>query len=418
MKIAASLFCGLLVVFGAIRDVYAQTANCGGAAGVWIVTFNGTDWNIDPPDPERINSRHNVKVCVQHFNFLRYTLAFDISEEKSESYEYLNKLWSSILSPSLATLGGLPLSKPAPPESGTPLEQFVKRLQEIYRMSNEVDAVIGEALQTYQKTGLTDPEATKLASTLGDSGSGLKQQIGQLDDKNEDLQRFLLAPANSAIFAEAIGGGSKVYTAVMQRFTTVRQNADSFVALAGKTIAFETKKVGRRDAGMRVTFKLTAVDRDGAKSPMGDVHYFVNSTMPLVIHGGLSFAAIKDVEFEKVKRASAFGEDELFQAQSESDTSRGYSAFLGWQLYAKSAATSDSERFGLLFSLGTDVSAAGKRVFAGPSLVFFNRAVLTVGAAFGNEEHGEQQTLEPNLFKIIRAEPKASWFFAISTKVK
>ncbi len=164
---------------------------------------------------------------------------------------------------------------------------------------------------------------------------------------------------------------------------------------------------------------MAAVDESAVATPVDEVTYFVQSTMPLVAHGGLSFAGLNDVTFEKVKRSASFGEDELFQRQTDAEASTGYTLFLGWQFYGSADAETNARngKVGAAFSIGTDVNKPGKRVFAGPSLMLFNRLVLTGGAVFGKEAEGENETLEPNLFRIIKDKPKGSWFFAISTRV-
>jgi hypothetical protein len=77
----------------------------------------------------------------------------------------------------------------------------------------------------------------------------------------------------------------------------------------------------------------------------------------------------------------------------------------------------NTSRFSALVSLGTDIDSSGKKIYLAPTPLLFNRVAVSYGAAFGKETNGEQQTLEPDVFRIIKAKPSAAQFFAISTRI-
>jgi hypothetical protein len=395
---------------------------CAGApttAARFAVTFDGTAWSTQVPHiavqqttstgqttvekvVTRITDRDRVEVCVEHFNFLRYTLKFDVAEQQSEAYAYLTKLWTSVLNP----LGA------APPPAASPL---VTLLHDLYRQSRILDGQVEQAAAPYTKTGLTGPEATALSTAR----TAVTAQLIKARTAFTALDQSILG--NPTVFLEAHETHKGLYTAIVDHYRAVETRAEVFLRLSGKSIGIEIKRIGKKKAGTKVTFTLAAIDESGAATPMDDVDYFVQSNMPLVAHGGLSFSGLRDVTFSKVRRATRFGEEDLFQEQSADDTSTGFALFLGWQFYGRGDhATNHREgKVGAAFSLGTDVNAPGKRVFAGPSLLLFNRLVITGGAVFGKEAEGDAEpgALEPNLFRIIREKPKAKFFFAVSTKV-
>lgn len=400
----------------------AQSAvSCGDRVSTtarFTVRFEEGEWRTTPPIETRITDRDRVDVCIEHFNFLRYTLKFDVAEQRSESYGYLAKLWSSILSPSLAGV----LAEGAP---GTPAaDPLLQKLQTLYALSLDTDAAIAAAARSYTATGLTAAQAASLARARGSETTqpktGIAGQVEVLGRARADLQSFLLNPANTAAFAAIYGERREMYRAITELHAAVSERAEIFLRLSAKAIGIEVKRVGKRQPGTRVTFTVVALDEAGGVTPVDEVGYFVQSTMPLVVHGGVSFSGLRDLAFDKVKRAGTFGEEELFQQQGSTAGSIDYTLFLGWQLYGSNDdVTGDrrQSRVGAAFSLGTDVRSPGRRIFAGPSVLLFSRIVVSGGAVFGKESEGEAAAAEPNIFRLIRERRKTTWFFSISTKV-
>lgn len=392
-----------------------SVTSCSGATSRlrFTVKFEGGEWRTTAPAIARITERDRVEVCVEHFNFLRYTLKFDVAEQRSESYSYLTKLWSSILSPSL----GAVLADAGPPQP----TDLVGNLQVLYRLSRELDGQVAAATRPFVRTGLTASEAGQLATLRGDENTrpptGVAGKLEITRNAFRALDNLILM--DPAAFASVHGDRREMYRSVVDFYTAVDERAQIFLRLSAKTIGTEVKQVGKKNAGTRVTFALTAVDEASAGTPMDDVTYFVQSNMPLVAHGGISFAGLNDVSFEKVKRSATFGEEELFQQQGDAETSTGYTLFLGWQFYGSGdvATNARSSKVGAAFSIGTDVNRPGRRLFAGPSLMIFNRLVVSGGLVFGKEAEGQSVTLEPEVFRIVKERPKGTWFFSLSTRV-
>ncbi|HUR19204.1 MAG TPA: hypothetical protein VMZ90_00250, partial [Vicinamibacterales bacterium] len=258
-------FCSLaavVLVLSLAPDVAAQTTTCKARVSTnlpFTVLFQEGEWRTTPPAQTRISDRDRVEVCIEHFNFLRYSLKFDVAEQRSESYAYLTKLWGSILSPSLTgVLGALGAAAPT-----TPGDELVLKLQMLYALSLSTDAAVASAARPYKATGLTDAQARTLAGVRGDENAQPKTGIaGQLDVLRrayQDLQQFILTPANASAFAAVHGERQEMYRYVTDFYEQVNERSEIFLRLSGKTIGVEVKPVGKRQAGTRVTFTLIAV---------------------------------------------------------------------------------------------------------------------------------------------------------------
>lgn len=400
-----------------------STSKCDTAASVnarFIVRYERNRlWHAVAPDQKKISDRDRVEVCIQHFNFLRYTLKFDISETRSESYGYLATLWASIASPDLA--GILATGQEQPAE-----DELLARLQALYRTALETDRAVADATRPYLATGLTDTEVDRLLLARGDESAsppmmtGVVAKLNRLRAASSELEALILSPAAVSSFGAIFAERKEIYEKVTTFAAAASARAEVFLALSAKTIGIEVKKIGKRQPGTRVTFTIVAVDGSGSTTPVEDVSYFVQTNMPLVAHGGMAFSTLKDVSFDKVKRAGTFGEADFFQQRTDENNSRTLTAFLGWQFLGLNGDATDDgrkSRYGAALSLGTDVRQPGKRVFIGPSLFFFNRLVVTAGPVLGKEARGEDDTLEPNVFRIVRERPTTKWFFSVSTKV-
>ena len=202
-------------------------------------------------------------------------------------------------------------------------------------------------------------------------------------------------------FSVSLNKYGEIYKTAKQAYADVHVRADQFQALALKSLGSDIRKVGKREAGTRLTLNLAAVDASG-RSPIGDVSYFVETTIPLVVHGGLVYSRLNDVTFQKVKRAAEFSEEDVFQKTDDDANSRNFTMFMGWRLATLDGGQPNTSRFSALISLGTDIDSPGKKVYLAPTLLLFNRVAISYGGVFGKESNGEQQTLEPDVFRIIK----------------
>ena len=179
------------------------------------------------------------------------------------------------------------------------------------------------------------------------------------------------------------------------------------------------KKLGTKDAGTRVTVTLVSTDPNGVKEEFETIHYVSQSSSPLVVHGGLTFAGIKDISFDKVKRVAQVSEEDLFQQRGSGGNASGFALFLSWQFWAIGGSSDQEAKqqpVALLASLGTDVREPGKTLFAGPSAMLFGRAVVTAGAALGRETTGDEP-VEPTIFRVLTDRGTTSWFLSLTFRL-
>jgi hypothetical protein len=447
MRVDHLLASGAFVLAAAsFTPAFAQAPeppHCGGTtltSNLYRFCYDGKQWQVDEPSNVRFTSRDRVEVEVMHLNYFRYTLSFDVQEQKSEAYQYLTKLWTSVIGIGFgsftADLSGTPLPAGATDDERrkrTAQDAFIRHLRDLLRYAEALDTRITRAIGRHQRPGLDSVERTALSSNLGDKDSHkpcdakwepTKEDsllsCAVLDLARETTARFYALEQGVHMdndqFLLSTGDFGEVYEKAKALYAGVRERADLFAVLATRSLGSETRKVGKRDAGVRVTIHLAAVDPAG-RSAIGDVSYFVETTLPLVVHGGMAFSRLNDVTFEKVKRASAFSEEDLFQKTGDDANSRNVSLYMGWRVTNLDGRQPNTSRFALLVSLGTDVDAPGKKIYVGPTLLLFNRFAVTYGAALGKEKDGEQVTLEPDVFRIIKAKPSSAQFFSITTKV-
>ncbi len=433
----ALLVCG--VVLGTVGVARGQTGSvtrngrCGAtpAKNLYRFCYDGTSWLVDEPLNQRFTDRDRVEVDVQHVNYLRYTLSFDVQEQKSEAYQYLTKLFTSGLGASLGSLAGaLGGQSTAEKAAG---DQFITNSRELLRTIDALDSKVSATLVAHRKPGLNPAEVAALRLSLGSETSVCP--IPAWTDGPDPLiscpveaLRVIASQKYAALeqgvhsdntqFKLAHGELGELYGSLRAAYGAATERADQFAALALKSLGTETRKVGKRAAGTKVTLLLAAVDAGGSRSPIGDVSYFVETTIPLTAHGGLVFSRLRDVTFAQVKRANGGGEDDLFLQETNAATSKGFSLFLGWRLCSLDvAAPSHASRAALLISLGTDIASPGEKVYVGPTVMLFGRVGITGGIALGKEQEGQQQTLEPNVFRLIAARPKTSWFLSFTTRI-
>ncbi len=376
---------------------------------VFDVCFDGAAWRVQPPPNGRLTSHDDVWIRVRHFNFLRYTLSMDVTEERAESYAYLTKLWSSVLNPAVAEVFGA-LGEP-PAAAPDPLLDAARL---VYANAQRLQRQVQAALAPYTRPGLTAREAETLATAT----SGVRDAAMRLRASYSSLQQLVEGDAEA--FKQAFGGSMKAYYKLaVDSYDEAIGRSDSFLRLADRTLSDEIRRLGTRDAGTRVTVTLAATDPDGVRQEVETIHYVSQSSMPLVAHGGVAFSGIRDVTFEKVRRAVEFSEEDFFARQASDTTATGFSTFLAWQVFAVARsldADTKQQPFGLLLSIGTDLSSPGHRLYLGPSLMLFSRLVLTTGAAFGRASDGEDP-IEPDVFRLVREHGETSWFTALTVRL-
>ncbi len=399
-------------IFGAPKGVRGDSGNTlpPRTRGVFDVCYDGDQWRVQPPPNSRLTNRDAVWVRVRHFNFLRYKLNFEVTEERAESYNYLHSLWSTALGLSLSDIAGA-LDGGRDQDRD---EAFVTATREVYRAGQAVQKAVDAALAPHKDAGLTRREVEQLRTATSD----VQMALTALRVKH-DLLQAMVEQDNTAFRAAFAGRVAPLYTLATNVFREASQKADAFLVLAQRSLGDEIKKIGTKDAGTRVTVVMTATDPNGARSEMETVHYFVQSNMPLVAHGGVSLSGLKDISFATVKRAAQYSEEDYFQQQSDAEQLLGYSTFLAWQLFApKSSLDTETkqQKISLLVSMGTDLNAPGKRVYVGPSAMIMGRLVITGGAVIGSQASGADP-IEPNVFRLVRHVRTTTWFTSVGVRV-
>ena len=399
-------------IFGAPKGVRGDSGNTlpPRTRGVFDVCYDGDQWRVQPPPNSRLTNRDAVWVRVRHFNFLRYKLNFEVTEERAESYNYLHSLWSTALGLSLSDIAGA-LDGGRDQDRD---EAFVTATREVYRAGQAVQKAVDAALAPHKDAGLTRREVEQLRTATSD----VQMALTALRVKH-DLLQAMVEQDNTAFRAAFAGRVAPLYTLATNVFREASQKADAFLVLAQRSLGDEIKKIGTKDAGTRVTVVMTATDPNGARSEMETVHYFVQSNMPLVAHGGVSLSGLKDISFATVKRAAQYSEEDYFQQQSDAEQLLGYSTFLAWQLFApKSSLDTETkqQKVSLLVSMGTDLNAPGKRVYVGPSAMIMGRLVITGGAVIGSQASGADP-IEPNVFRLVRHVRTTTWFTSVGVRV-
>jgi hypothetical protein len=383
-------------------------ASASRAPAIFDVCFDGEVWHTQLPPTARLTNKDPVWIRIRHFNFLRYSLSFDVKEEQAESYAYLTRLWSSVLNPELGALIGT-LS-----EATDGAGRLLNATRIVYRDAQELQRRIDAAMAPHRKPGLTAAEVSQLRT----ASEGVSTAAQTLDASYRELQRLVESDADvfKAAFASAT---ARYYNLASTTYATASARADSFAALAERSLGDDIEKLGTRNAGTRVTVVLTATEQTGVKDDFETIHYFVQTSMPLVAHGGLAFSGVKDISFEAVKRAAQFSEEDFFQQRGTGGNSRSFAAFLAWQFYAANRsldADAKQQPMAIMLSMGTDVQSPGSTLFIGPSAMLFGRFVVTAGAALAREEKGEE-AIEPNLFRLVQHHGRTTWFSSLTMRV-
>lgn len=392
----------------AVADT-CSTATVSAVSGLFIVRYQSRDtWCVIPPPDTRITSRTAVRVRVEGLNHLRYALSMDVQEATSESYQYLERLWGSVLGGGLGAFGSLAVT------DADREKELRQAIFELYKATLELDKTLAAASQPFQAIGLLPSDRALLRDHWQPQ---VRLVIAAAKERSDRLQAVMQADADTFFLAQ--GKYAAYVKEAGEGYKTVVGKASTFLTLSTLAIDGEERAIGTKKAGTRITANLHATSGAGAKLWLADLSYVVQSERPLVAHGGVAFGGPKDVTFAKVQRANGFSSDDFFQKQDENGQTTDFIAFLGWEIYSGATSRlSDTKNsgFSVMASLGTAISAPGKKIYIGPSLGW-GRFVLTGGAVIGQEKDGEEQVQEPNLFRAVKDRTSTKGFVAITVRV-
>jgi hypothetical protein len=348
----------------------------------------------------RIPAGSPVTIDVNHFNFLRYTVQFDIQEDSIGSYRALERLWSQVF-----LIGGTLASGNR--TEPTPVE---KALIAWHRRLEDVDAGLTEIRDAFPEPGLTD-EQVKAVCEKGQLANAWKLEIEGLRKTASDL----LAGGNWNEY--------QIYRSIIQDHNSVMERLRLFATAATRTVTGAQKVITTRNAGTVVTVTLTAKDESGSLrgSPIA-LEYFVRSRLPLAFHTGMAYSGLRDIDFEKVRALE--GED-LWTQTRNSNNSYDLIAFLSMEAFARRPVIFGTPtEIGILPTLGTGVSKPGDKLFVGLSLQVW-RFFLSGGGVSGNVATGEHPIVDEignqlgtrELFDAVTNRRQWGWYGSISLNV-
>ena len=320
----------------------------------------------------RINEDTLVDIHVINFNFINYTISYKVEETVVESYVTLEKLWSQLLG--LPFLGGILPQADAVP---TPCVGYQKCA---------ADWALYIATTNIKLGKFVSESADK--TYIEDGGALVGQHAGELADDRAAilaaLNDIMSKPANQPSRVDEVAQFENIYAKQEKLF----EKLDAYAAAAQLVANGQVRHLGKKKAGTIVAASLTPknqVQADG--NPSTTTEYFVHSRLPVVFHAGYSYAKVQDVKFETVR---ALSQTDLFsEIKSESKAVSSMAAFL-----SLGRSFLDDEKLGAFFSIGTDFSDPGDRLYLGASVQLFKRFFFTLGRASIQTEKGVNPVVE------------------------
>ena len=345
MRVARALaFMGILVC-------------CRGGATAWgeerLFVYNwSSPMSLASTSPEkRVTAKDWVAIRVDNFNFLNYNIRFSVEEAVLESYQQVDRLWTSLFG--------------AVPEGGTDgvLEKLMVFLSTMKAIEDHMSTVRGElrdtSISSDQKERIVNPAGVKLNELLVQ----VEQERRSADDvvTSEDNAQW------AALFLEL----GDVYD-------TVRNEAAVFLEAVKLINDGYMKMLGVKEPGTRVTVTMVAVNfQDTEVGPARVVEYFVHGNRLVVAHAGYLLS-----DFGNVKPGT-FGAEEtdLFDLQASEEQTESIALFASVPM----VAWGEDERFGVLGTIGAGVRDPGQTVLLGVS-IRWDRVFFSYGRLVGSVE--------------------------------
>lgn len=314
----------------------------------------------------RINEGNAVDIRVVNFNFINYTLAYKVEETVVESYVTLEKLWSQLLGiPFLGGPGGVAEALQAPCKG---FQECAARWAFAIATTN---ITLGRFISESADKSYIDDGGTAVAShakVLANSRVVIAAALNEI----------MSNPANQPIMAEQVNLFENIYAKQEKIF----EKLDAYAASADLVANGKVQHLGKKKAGTIVTVSLTPKNQSQADGkPTVTTEYFVHSKLPVVFHAGYTYARFNEVKFETVR---ALADTDLFSEVKSN--SKGIGAMAAFLSLGRSFGS--DEKVGLFFTLGTNFSEPGDRLYVGGSLQLFKRLFVTAGVASIKTETG------------------------------
>jgi hypothetical protein len=372
-------------------------------------------------------------------------LDHEVQEEVIESYRVLENLWDQVFS---YIPGWLPTFKASPDSA---LNEFLQSL----RNWQEKLAYREQKLQNYlenfsDSVHVTNKEKKHLKDKIEDSGDdseaigvGAVKSLEALRLKTEALifnseniavtvfdTMTVIEPKDNSIMAQIPPVRRKtiskntatdayyasiLYDKQLQIHNKVVEKFKAFFAAGRKTYRGTRIKIGKKDSGTLVTITMMPVGLRNKnieianKTQPVNVQYFIQSDKSFLFHVGCSVTFLKNNEFEKVRAAAG---NDVFTLIKDEDYSQDLSAFLSYEILK----SNDAER-SLGFTLGTDITSPGNKIYLGSSVKLFERWFFTIAAATDEIVKGineQSENSEIKLYESIKTTRDWGIIFAIS----
>jgi hypothetical protein len=355
-------------------------------------TSNEKNKGIDARIGLRISEDEPVNVLVTNFNFINYTISYKVEETVVETYVMLEKLWSQLL--------GMPLF-------GTPS-----------LTATEVRAHERKTCAGFQQCGAN--WAFKIATVRIILDEYLTEAAGKthvtdktsIRDRDRELKAFRTDILGMLkVIVDNVANRPSTITEVSQ-FETLLANQealfakiDAYHAAAELVANGKVYPVGKKKAGTIVSVSMTPKDQNQADGrPTTTTEYFVHSKLPVLFHAGYAYTEFQNVKFETVRSLS---QTDLFSEVRQNNESLNVMA----AFVSLGRSFLVDEKVGAFFSIGTDFSDPGDRLYLGVSLQLYKRFFFTVGKMSASVSEGVNPVFE----RVGEAAQARELFTAIGT---
>jgi hypothetical protein len=349
----------------------ARAAPVGSCGAVSAIEVNWRDAKDDggkglEDKIRRINVCDNriVSIRVVQFNFLSYSLKYDVQTKTSDSFNLLTLLWRQILG---GVGGGLAAQ---PPDLST----FEGVMEVWNRLIRQSDSELQRFLDGFTaNVVLVEKDVESAKSAIELLGS---KRVEALDD----LQSKALALAKADQFA--------AYDKTLVEHKKIALRLQSFQTLANKCVNGDRYTVGSYKAGTAVTVTLTPTALSGGDAGSTvSFGYLVRSQLPVLVHVGYSSSSLKNITFQQV---TSLAQQSLYQLETSKNPAPDL--MLGMTLELKSFGANDN--FAIGPTIQTSILHPAERLDFGFSLRVI-RLVLTVAWSGRNTVQGQGSVSDP-----------------------
>lgn len=311
----------------------------------------------------RITPKTRLVLNIRGFNFLRYTLEFEIQEKTVDTYVLLERLWRQIfvLAPHMTR------------STKRSTDGFVAAIFEWRAALADANKKLGDALEAAPKTPhLSESEIAPICRQRQAQEAELRR-IDALRSKAVEELKTSDDVQNLAVFEASDKMHGELRARVQAFAQTERLIREGF-----------TKTIPQKELGRIVTVTMRPKSVDGvSEAPLAAVQYFVESELAVSYHVGLVYSTIGNVDFEQVRTVS--GAD-LFAKIKDDDGITELVAFLSARLFETGLVP-------VYGTIGTDFSEPGKRLYAGISIPVW-KAFLTAGVVSASVKEGGNTILD------------------------